>query len=40
MTDNVVIVGAGHAAGQVVATLKQKKFDGTICLIGEEAYLP
>ena len=40
MTDKVVIVGAGHAAGQVVATLKQKKFDGTICLIGEESYLP
>jgi 3-phenylpropionate/trans-cinnamate dioxygenase ferredoxin reductase subunit len=40
MTNSVVIVGAGHAAGQVVATLKQKKFDGTICLIGEESYLP
>ncbi len=36
----VVIVGAGHAAGQVVATLKQKNFDGTICLVGEESYLP
>jgi len=40
MTNRVVIVGAGHAAGQVIATLKQKKFDGTICLIGEESYLP
>jgi 3-phenylpropionate/trans-cinnamate dioxygenase ferredoxin reductase component len=40
MTDKVVIVGAGHAAGQVVATLKQKTFDGTICLVGEESYLP
>ncbi len=39
-SDNVVIVGAGHASGQVVATLRQKKFDGNICLIGEEAYLP
>ena len=37
---NVVIVGAGHAAGQAVATLRQKKFDGTICLVGEESYLP
>jgi 3-phenylpropionate/trans-cinnamate dioxygenase ferredoxin reductase component len=36
----VVIVGAGHAAGQVVATLRQRKFDGNICLIGEESYLP
>lgn len=40
MTDNVVIVGAGHAAGQVVATLRQKKYGGAICLIGEESFLP
>ena len=39
-TSNVVIVGAGHASGQVVATLRQRKFDGHIRLIGEEAYLP
>jgi len=39
-SNNVVIVGAGHASGQVVATLRQKKFDGNICLIGEESYLP
>jgi len=38
--DKVVIVGAGHASGQVVATLRQRKFDGSICLIGEESYLP
>jgi 3-phenylpropionate/trans-cinnamate dioxygenase ferredoxin reductase subunit len=36
----VVIAGAGHAAGQVVASLKQKKFDGIIVLVGEEAWLP
>lgn len=40
MTRTVVIAGAGHAAGQVVATLKQKKFAGRIVLIGEESYLP
>lgn len=40
MPDNIVIAGAGHAAGQVVATLKQKRYEGSICLIGEEAYLP
>ena len=40
MTDRIVIAGAGHAAGQVVATLRLKKFDGSICLIGEEPYLP
>ncbi len=38
--NNVVIVGAGHASGQVVATLRQKNFDGNICLVGEEPYLP
>jgi 3-phenylpropionate/trans-cinnamate dioxygenase ferredoxin reductase subunit len=36
----VVIVGAGHGAGQVVATLRQKKFDGPITLIGEESWFP
>lgn len=36
----VAIAGAGHAAGQVVATLRQKKFDGIIKLIGEEPWLP
>jgi 3-phenylpropionate/trans-cinnamate dioxygenase ferredoxin reductase subunit len=37
---NVVIAGAGHAAGQVVATLRQKKFAGRITLIGEESWFP
>ena len=36
----VAIAGAGHAAGQVVATLRQKKFAGTIALVGEEPWLP
>ena len=36
----IVIAGAGHAAGQVVATLKQKKFDGRIVLVGHEPWLP
>lgn len=36
----VAIAGAGHAAGQVVVTLKQKNFAGTILLIGEEPWLP
>jgi len=40
MSENVVIAGAGHAAGQVVATLKQRKFDGRIILIGDEIHLP
>lgn len=40
MTGTIVIVGAGHAAGQAVATLKQNKFDGRIVLLGDEPYLP
>ena len=40
MTHQTVIVGAGHGAGQVVASLKQKGYDGRITLIGDEAYLP
>jgi len=40
VTETVVIVGAGHAAGQVVASLRQKKFAGRIVLIGEESWLP
>jgi len=38
--EKVLIVGAGHAAGQVVATLRQRKFDGHITLVGDEASLP
>jgi len=40
MTKNIVIVGAGHAAGQVIVTLRQKKYDGKIILIGEEEHYP
>lgn len=40
MSDTVVIAGAGHAAGQVVATLKQKQYSGRIVLLGDEPYLP
>ena len=40
MTRKIVLVGAGHGAGQVVAALKQKKFDGNIVLLGDEPYLP
>lgn len=37
---NVVIIGAGHAAGQLVASLRQKKFSGTITLLGDEQWYP
>ena len=40
MVETIVIAGAGHGAGQVVATLRQKKFAGKIILIGDEAQLP
>jgi 3-phenylpropionate/trans-cinnamate dioxygenase ferredoxin reductase subunit len=40
MTETVVIAGAGHAAGQAVAALKQRKFSGKIILIGDEPHLP
>ena len=40
MTERIVIAGAGHAAGQLVASLKQQKFDGHIVLVGNEAHLP
>ena len=40
MNDTVVIAGAGHAAGQFVASLKQKKFGGEMILLGEESHLP
>jgi len=40
LTTRVVIAGAGHAAGQVVASLRQHKFDGHIVLVGDEPHLP
>jgi 3-phenylpropionate/trans-cinnamate dioxygenase ferredoxin reductase subunit len=40
MEEQVVIVGAGHAAGQCVASLRQKKYPGKIVLIGDESWYP
>jgi 3-phenylpropionate/trans-cinnamate dioxygenase ferredoxin reductase subunit len=40
MQETIVIAGAGHAAGQAVATLKQNKFAGKIMLLGDEPFLP
>ncbi len=40
MTERVVIAGAGHAAGQLIASLKQQKFAGQIVLVGDEPFLP
>jgi len=40
MSNRVVIVGAGHAAGSVAALLRQYGWAGEIVLIGDEAVAP
>jgi 3-phenylpropionate/trans-cinnamate dioxygenase ferredoxin reductase subunit len=35
-----VVVGAGQAAGQLVASLRQEKYEGEIVMVGDEPYLP
>lgn len=40
MSETIVIAGAGHAAGQAAASLRQKKFAGRIIMIGDEPYIP
>ena len=40
MSERIVIAGAGHAAGQLIASLRQYKFDGQIILVGDEPHLP
>ncbi len=40
MTETIVVAGAGHAAGQLVTSLRQKQFAGKIIVVGEEAYIP
>lgn len=40
MTDRVIIVGAGHAAGQAATSLRQKKYSGEIVMFGDEPYVP
>jgi 3-phenylpropionate/trans-cinnamate dioxygenase ferredoxin reductase subunit len=40
MTDPLVIIGAGQAASQLVASLAQDGFQGEICLVGDEPHLP
>ena len=36
----IVIVGAGHAAGQAAASLRQEKYEGEIIIIGDEPHIP
>ena len=40
MMSGVVIIGAGHAAGQAAASLRQAKYDGDITIIGDEPHIP
>ncbi|MDJ0710275.1 MAG: FAD-dependent oxidoreductase [Woeseiaceae bacterium] len=40
MTGRIAIAGAGHAAGQLVTSLRQHGFAGDIVLVGDEPYLP
>ncbi|MGD8831908.1 MAG: FAD-dependent oxidoreductase [Pseudomonadales bacterium] len=36
----IVIVGAGHAAGQAAASLRQEGYEDEIIIIGDEAHIP
>lgn len=36
----IVIIGAGHAAGQTAASLRQAKYEGSITIIGDETHIP
>lgn len=36
----MVIIGAGHAAGQAAASLRQEKYEGPITIIGDESHVP
>jgi 3-phenylpropionate/trans-cinnamate dioxygenase ferredoxin reductase subunit len=40
MQDTIIVVGAGHAAAQVVDSLRREGFGGRLLLIGEEPALP
>lgn len=37
---HLIIVGAGHAAGQLIASLAQEKFSGAVTVVGDEPYPP
>jgi 3-phenylpropionate/trans-cinnamate dioxygenase ferredoxin reductase component len=38
--EDIVIVGAGHAAGELACALRTNRFDGNLLIIGDEPYLP
>ena len=40
MSDSIVIIGAGQAGAQAVATLRSEGFTGALTMIGDEAWPP
>ena len=40
MVERIIIIGAGQAGAQAIATLRAEGFEGSLTLIGDEAYLP
>ena len=40
LNDKVVVVGAGHCAGQLAARLRQEGMEGEITVIGDEPHPP
>jgi 3-phenylpropionate/trans-cinnamate dioxygenase ferredoxin reductase component len=40
MSERIVIIGAGQAAAQAVASLRAEGFSGTLTLVGDEIYPP
>jgi 3-phenylpropionate/trans-cinnamate dioxygenase ferredoxin reductase subunit len=40
VSEHIVIIGAGQAAAQAVATLRAEGFDGSLTVIGDEPYAP
>jgi 3-phenylpropionate/trans-cinnamate dioxygenase ferredoxin reductase subunit len=40
MAETIIVIGAGHAAAQIVESLRSGGFDGNLIMIGDEAYRP
>jgi 3-phenylpropionate/trans-cinnamate dioxygenase ferredoxin reductase subunit len=40
MSESVVVIGAGQAASQLVASLRSEGFAGSVTVIGDEPYVP
>ncbi len=40
VSERIVIIGAGQAAAQAVATLRAEGFAGSLTVIGDEPYAP